>query len=32
MFIEKIEDSTFKLPRGDSISWCLIEDWMRLRF
>jgi NAD+ diphosphatase len=26
------EDSTFKLPRRDSISWRLIEDWMRLRF
>jgi NAD+ diphosphatase len=26
------EDSTFKLPRRDSISWRLIEDWLRLRF
>jgi NAD+ diphosphatase len=26
------EDSTFRLPRRDSISWQLIEDWMRLRF
>jgi len=26
------EDSTFKLPRKDSISRQLIEDWLRLRF
>ncbi len=26
------EDTTFKLPRRDSISRSLIEDWLRLRF
>ena len=26
------EDHTFKLPRRDSISWRIIEDWLRLKF
>jgi NAD+ diphosphatase len=26
------EDATFKLPRRDSISWRIIEDWLRLKF
>jgi NAD+ diphosphatase len=26
------EDSTFKLPRRDSISWRIIDDWLRLKF
>jgi NAD+ diphosphatase len=30
--LESPEDSTFKLPRRDSISRSLIEDWLRLRF
>jgi NAD+ diphosphatase len=30
--LDSPEDSTFKLPRRDSISRRLIEDWLRLRF
>jgi NAD+ diphosphatase len=30
--LDSPEDSTFKLPRKDSISRQLIEDWLRLRF
>jgi NAD+ diphosphatase len=30
--LDSPEDTTFKLPRRDSISRRLIEDWLRLRF
>jgi NAD+ diphosphatase len=26
------EDTSFKLPRRDSISWRIIDDWLRLKF